>query len=66
VLLDPQRLGDQISFKFIGEVGKTYQVEVSTDLKHWQLLTTVHCTQTPMPFADTTTVANRSYRVALP
>ncbi len=65
VLLDPQRSGNQMSFKFVGQVGKTYQVQISSDLKQWQPLTIVNCTQTPMPFSDAITAANRSYRVVL-
>jgi hypothetical protein len=52
VLIDPQRSGDQMSFKFMGDLGKTYQIQVSADLKSWQTHATVNCSQTPMPFSD--------------
>jgi hypothetical protein len=64
-LIEPQRSGHQMIFKFVGQVGKTYQVQFSSDLQQWHHLTTVNCTQSPMPYADPIEGATRYYRVML-
>lgn len=51
------------TFEFNGEVGKAYQIEVSSDLTVWAPLASVQCTQTPVVFNDPTTVFPRFYRV---
>lgn len=66
VLIEPKLSGGEIQFKFAGEVGKAYQVQVSSDLKHWQPLGTLHCTQVPMPFSDIVSPGALSYRVVRP
>jgi hypothetical protein len=64
-ILEPQRSASQMQFKFIGQVGKNYQIQISEDLHQWQPLTTVTCTQSPMPFSEVISAGHRSYRVVL-
>ena len=50
-----------------GDSGQAYSVEVSSDLKAWETLTTVICTNGSVQFRDDTSATNsiRFYRVRL-
>lgn len=63
VLLEPRVAGNQIAFKFAGEAGKRYEVQISQDLKNWAPLTSITCTQTPVNFVENISSLARSYRV---
>jgi hypothetical protein len=62
-ITDARRSGSQFSFKFNGEVGRSYEVQISTDLNQWQPLTSVNCTEPLTSFSDPASAGARFYRV---
>jgi hypothetical protein len=57
-----------VTLKLSGEIGRTYFVEVTSDLKTWTLLTTFvsENTSTEMTDPETTNSKQRFYRAVSP
>lgn len=54
------------SFNIFGFAGQTYEIQTSTNLVNWSVLTVLQSTNAIMPFTDgTATNANRYYRTKL-
>jgi hypothetical protein len=64
----PSAPGGPFKFTVAGDVGRTYRVQVSTNLADWVLLTNLVLTNTATPFTDSqsTQFNRRFYRIALP
>jgi hypothetical protein len=56
-------VGDRISFKFNGQIGANYQIQVSADLAVWFPLTSVRCTEAMTYFSDAVDSDRLFYRV---
>ena len=64
-LANPSKSGNQFNFHFTGELGQSYQVQVSTDLTQWTLLQTLVCTEASMRVTDPEPQGSkRFYRVS--
>ena len=67
ILSNPAHLGNQFKFRFAGEVGQTYHVEASSNLKEWSLMRAVVCEASPMEVSHSDlSTKGTYYRIAKP